>query len=78
MTVNKRAREKVCTIYERRRIPTVVVGEASSSLEGTRHFGVMHFQMKVGASITDDCYVREEESRQTDSQPVMNNNNNLI
>ena len=64
-----------------RRIPTVVVGVASPSFPCARQFGVMHSGMKGGATITDGriCTPREVRVfkkilRQTDSQPVMNNN----
>ena len=41
------------------RIPTVVMGVASLSFQGARHFGVMHFGKIGGATITDGRNIRE-------------------
>ena len=45
-------------IYERGRIPTVVVGVASPSFPCARHFGVMHSGTNGGATITDGRNIR--------------------
>ena len=45
--------EGVSTIYERRRMPTVVVGVASPSFPCARRFGLMHSGTKEGVTITN-------------------------
>ena len=54
---------------------------SSPSFPCARQFGVMHSGMKGGATITDgrictphELRVFKKKTRQTDSQPVMNNN----
>ena len=46
-----------------RRIPTVVVGVASSLFPCARHFGVMHSGMKGGATITNGRIYTPRELR---------------
>ena len=83
ITDGRKIGEGVCPPYigERRRMTTIVVGVASPSFPCARHFGAMHSGTKGGAIITNGrmytprkLRVFKKKTRQTDSHPVMNDN----